>query len=103
MNADTIKKLKAYEKLMLEKRMLENELEALKEELVPELPADKTVETELGVFSIKSKTSWKYSPKVKDAEEKIKTLKQREQQDGTAEPVKGSPYLEYREKGVTGE
>lgn len=97
MNPKLAKSLKAYEELMLKKRAIENELDAMKEELIPQLP-DVPVETEIGVFSVKSRPKWIYSKATRELDKELKGAQEREKQDGTAVAEPGAPFLEYREK-----
>lgn len=96
MNQTTIDRLKEYEKLMLQKRALENELEILKEELVPELPRGKEIATENGVFNISSRDKWTYSIGTQALDKKLKDLQKLEQQSGVATSEQGEPFLVYR-------
>ncbi len=95
MTPETVAKLKQCEKLMIEKREIEEDLDALKEEIVPELSRDAKVETENGVFTLQSRDKWVYSVETRDMEKKLKAIQEREKQDGTAESVPGEPYLVY--------
>lgn len=97
MNQTTIDRLKEYESLMLKKRALENEIDVLKSELLPELPRDKAIETENGTFNVESRMKWTYSESTQEADKDIKATKKSEEQDGTAEGVPGEAFLVYRE------
>jgi hypothetical protein len=96
MKPEVVAELKRYEKLTLEKRAIENELEMIKEELVPQLPADKPIETQDGVFTVEARLSWKYSDATTNQEKVLKDMKTREQQDGTATATPGKSFLVYR-------
>lgn len=71
-------------------RKLEDAKEILRSQILSDLKsidADK-VESELfGTFSITSRTTWKYSPKVNEMEEKLKIAKVREQDREVATPI----------------
>ncbi len=97
MTEDTKKALKRYENLMLEKRGIENELEQIKEEILPDMPRGSKVATADGVFTVESRTKWVYSRETRIAETTLKETKEREQQDGTAKPTDGAPFLVYRQ------
>ena len=97
MEQKTIHKLKLYEEVMLRKRECEAELEALKDDLLREIPHDKEIRTEQGVFSVGSKAKWEYSDKVANLQKEVDELKAREQADGSATKGAGAPYIMYRE------
>jgi hypothetical protein len=97
MNKIIIEKLKEYEHLMIQKRIIEESLETIKQVILPELPADTKIATEDGTFTVERKQSWKFSDETVHAEEELKARKEREKQDGTAVAEPGEPYLVYRQ------
>lgn len=82
------KLLKQYQALREKREGIEAEEALLKAEIVASLKKagiEKT-ETNWGTFTIASRTSYKYSEKVKALEEKVKLAKVKEEQKGTATP-----------------
>lgn len=93
-----IESLKQYEELMLKKRAIENELEALKSELIPKLPRETEIGTETGFFVVACRDKWTYSRETRALKENLKSAEKLEQQNGVAVAEPGEPYLVYREK-----
>lgn len=94
---EVVEKLEAYEQLMLNKRAIENELEMLKDELLPVLPKDADISTKNGTFSIQSRMKWKYSTETQELMKSAKDAEKREQQTGIAEGIPGAPFLVFLE------
>lgn len=84
MSPETIDKLKDYEKLMLQKRGIENELDLLKEEIIPLLDVKQPYATELNIFTVEERNKWTYSGEVLNAENSLEKLKKLEKQNGVA-------------------
>lgn len=101
MNTIIIEKLKEYEHLMIQKRVIEEDLKTIKEVILPELPKDTKIATELGTFTVETKKKWVYSEETLHAVEELKARKEREEQDGTAVATDGDAFLVYREKTVS--
>lgn len=95
---EVVDKLKQYEQLMIDKRGLERDIEILKEAIVPELPVGKTIETEIGTFTVQSRLKWTHSKYVKELKTHLKEIEDAEKQDGTATSEPGEPFLVYTEK-----
>jgi hypothetical protein len=93
-------KIRDYERLMLQKKALENEIDMLKEEIIPGLPADTVIETDNGQITVESRVKWIYSIETQLMDKGLKEAQMREKQDGTAEQEPGKPFLVYREGKV---
>lgn len=80
--------LAEYRALRQKREDLEFQEGVLKEQIVAALHKEGTtkVENDNGTFTIASRTSYKYSDKVKALEEKVKLAKVKEEQKGTATP-----------------
>lgn len=99
LTTETIDNLRLYESKMLEKRQLEAELDALKEQILPHMP-EEPIETDTGVFKLKpGRLKYTYSVPTQELEKGLQARKKREEQDGTATAEAGASFLEYREKG----
>lgn len=96
MNELTKTQLKRIEQLKIEIRERETEIEMLLPEVVPKLSEDTKIETELGTFTIGSRSKWKYSPALTMLEKDVKNRQKDEQMRGIAIEEKGAPYLIYR-------
>lgn len=91
-------KYKQYADIKLQIRFLEERAEELNKEIVADMQDNKVekVETEFGKFTICTKKTWKFSPKVKSLEEKVKLAKIDEQERGIAK-AEESNYLLFKE------
>ena len=85
-----------YRRLDDEGRRIEAELKNIKEEVLKRLEAvgQKWVQSNRGAFSVITKTTYAYSVKVKEAEIKLKALKETEEETGKATP-KESKYVKF--------
>ena len=74
-----------YAEVKAQIKALEGELEAIEADLLPVVEKEGgQVRNDLGLFSMRVNRSWKYSDKVKKAAYKVKDLKAKEEEDGTA-------------------
>lgn len=96
-NEAVVKSLKQYEDLMLKKREIENELEIIKEEVMPHLSTGTKLQTAKGYFTVQTRLKWTYSAETRKLDTQVKDLKKREEQDGTAVAAPGDPFLVYKE------
>ncbi len=80
------KLLNEYASLSLQIKDLEAQRAAIKPELVEQFSTQgiEKMESDIGTFSIVRISSWKYSKKVVEQEEKLKIAKVREQEKGIA-------------------
>ncbi len=90
--------LSEYVVLEAKFKALEDEKRALREKILVNLKENDLtkVDSEYGSFTVCTKTSWKYSEKVKTLEEKVKIAKDKEQKKGIAESST-SEYLLFKE------
>lgn len=91
--------LKKYAEIKEQIKLLEEQAKVLNDAIVDEmLGSDMTKATfEFGTFTICSKKSYTYSPKIKTMEENLKIAKNKEVEQGKAK-VKESKYLLYSNK-----
>lgn len=87
-----------YEKIMNDIKVLEEERDQLKPLLIQHIPEDSVVQTEHGRFSLKRRSTWKYSVQLEDDMFLIKERQAEEKQEGIAKEIPGAPYVEYRAK-----
>lgn len=97
MNTETTRKLKALEHLLIKRRVIDQEIEVLKESLIPEIPKDAKIQTESGTFTVESRPKWVYSPQLTVRKNALDADKKTEEADGTAKRVPGDPFIVYRE------
>lgn len=85
-----------YAALMEQMKLLEDEKETLKTEIISQLGKEGTdkVETDWGKFTIAGRKSWKYSDKVLALSERVKLAKIREEEKGIATSTE-TKYLVY--------
>lgn len=88
--------LRKYQDIRFKREQLEKEENEIKDQVVKymQLEGISKEETTWGTFTIASRTSYKYSDKVKALEEKVKLAKVKEEQKGTATPST-TEYLVY--------
>lgn len=98
MDEKTKSKLKQYEGLKLEQRILERKIKNLQQEIIPCLDPDATIETEDGTITVEHRNTWEYSSELQKEEEKLNNSKRRARAEGTATKIEGELYLVYREK-----
>lgn len=96
MTPELTQKLLRYEECKLAIRELESTLEDLKPELIEAIPVDQEIKALSGTFCLKARPKWKYSIATLELEEELKDAKKREEADGTAEEIPGTPFIEYR-------
>ena len=86
-----------YEEIKIQIKELEAEAKVLEPSIVETLEGlrEGQVRTERGLFYFTNRVTYKYSDKVKDKEAKVKELKKKEEEDGTAEGVE-KQSLSYR-------
>ena len=92
-----------YAELDANIKALEEERVALKPQVIEEIKKSgaEKVESDFGNFTIASKTTFAYSSKVVEAETKLKTLKKKEEADGTAK-AKVTEFLYFRSPSLAG-
>lgn len=85
-----------YSAVMSQIKLLEEERDTLKREIVDTLEKDGTekVETEWGKFTVAHRTSYQYSDKVDKIVERLKIAKIREEEKGIAKATE-TKYLVY--------
>jgi len=98
MNEDQKSKMFRYEEIKLSMKELEAELEELKPILLEIIPVDKELEAKFGSFVLKARPKWEYSLPTQGFEKELKETKKREEADGTAKEIPGTPFVEYRVK-----
>lgn len=83
----TISLFQEYAELKLEEKRIELRINELKGQVIEEMQAEGVDKqpTPLGNFTLSLTKKWKYSGAVKEADEFMKNLKEKEKQDGTAE------------------
>lgn len=96
MNESQTKSLYRYEEIKLSIKELEAELEELKPELLAVIPEGTEIEAKHGSFTLKARPKWEYSEPTQKAEKSLKETKKREEADGTAKEIPGTPFIEYR-------
>ena len=76
-----------YAEVSAQIKKLEAEKKGLSDVCLSKMKEDKqeSFKNELGTFTITKRSYYTYSPKVKDAEDKVKLLKKVEEQQGIAE------------------
>jgi predicted RNase H-like nuclease (RuvC/YqgF family) len=89
-----------YEQLKTEVKTIESEIKDLQPIIIPYIPEGAEIETNDGKFTINRKMAYVYSSRVKTMEEELKEAKKREEQDGTAVPNPGEPFIKYNPKRV---
>ena len=92
--------MRRYENIKLQIKELEADLELVKPtvlEAVSALPEKTEVNMEHGVFSLVSRSTWKYSDAIKSSEESLKEAKKSEERDGTAKQTINN-ILMYKQK-----
>ena len=84
-------------------KALEEEKNALKPQVIEEIKKSgaEKIESDFGNFTIVSKNTYSYSSKVNEAETKLKTLKKKEEADGTAK-AKVTEFLYFRSPSLAG-
>ena len=86
-----------YAELKLQIASLEAQIEELQPLILAEMP-DKPVElTDVGVFSVGSRKTWKYTDATELVREKLKSFEKVEQQTGAARFTE-KPYLLFKPK-----
>ncbi len=78
--------LKKYVSIRAKREAIEKEENAIREEILLEMQKNKLekVESSFGNFTVGSRKTWSYSPKVTNLEEKVKVAKFKEQERGIA-------------------
>lgn len=96
MNKD---KLQLYANLKNQVAALEEQIEALKPEIVGMMIAEdvEKVQTEFGVFNLEKRRTWEFSENVQIAEDNVKDLKAKEKAEGLATYTE-SPTLKFLTK-----
>lgn len=82
-----------YEELKIKEKEIGVQLEELKKIILPAM-GDEPINARSGVFEIKKRTSWKYSPELVNRQEEVKKLEKDEVAKGIATPSV-STYLQY--------
>lgn len=82
-----------YEELKIKEKEIGLRLEELKEVILPAM-GDEPINARSGVFEIKKRTSWKYSPELVNKQGEVKKLEKEEIAKGIATPSV-STYLQY--------
>ena len=86
-----------YASLKLQEKEIEEKLNELKPLILQEFSdagVDK-LETDFGNFTVTNRKTWKYSPKVDEAEKVVDDLKEVEKADGTA-TAEEKPVLYFK-------
>ena len=84
-----MKKSNVYEQLanaIIDLKAQENYVDELRKKCLDDMKIkgfDK-IENEMGLYTVYQTATWKFSQNVKDAEAKLKNLKEKEKEDGTA-------------------
>ena len=88
--------LKAFAKLQGQIKELEGKRDQMKADIVEAMTTEGTTkqETEWGTFTVAARRNYKYSQKVSDLNDKVKLLKIKEEENGTAK-VSITEYLVY--------
>ena len=86
-----------YEELKLTIKSAEEELEALKPQIVELIPEGKEVEGAYGIFNVQSRATWKFSKTHEGKKKELKELEEEEKAKGVA-TAKYSPVLYYTTK-----
>lgn len=75
-----------YALLKQKEKMIQLEIESLGKQLIDYMINEKIdqVSTEFGIFSRATRKIWQFSPKVIEAENRVRFLKNKEMADGTA-------------------
>jgi len=91
--------LKKYADLRAKREALEAEEDELKAEIVKDMQKNKLkkLESEFGVFTVATRTTYKYTGKIKELEEKVKLAKLKEEEQGKAEASE-TTHLRYTPK-----
>jgi len=91
--------LKKYAALRAKREALEAEEAEMKSLIVEDMQKNSLdkIESEFGMFTVCVKTSYKYTDKVKELEEKVKLAKIKEEEQGKAKASETS-YLRYTPK-----
>ena len=74
---------KRYAELQLQQKAIQSELDALKPEILANMPGQQC-KVDGATFSIATRKNWQYSSEVKDLEAKLKDLQKHEQSKGVA-------------------
>lgn len=90
------KLFREYKKLDAKLKQMEEQKQALRDEIVEGLRKEgvEKTETDYGTFTRARRVSYKYTDAVKKLEEKVKLAKVKEEQKGLAEPSE-KEYLVY--------
>lgn len=89
-----------YEELKIEEKRIKTELDELKEIVTSAVPAGEVVNGKQGVFTLKSRDTYIYTPETTQAAEDLKARQKEEVAKGIAE-VKPTYYVEYKQKSAS--
>ena len=87
-----------YAELKIEIAELEAKCDALKPELLEQIPSDSKIDMEYGTFTLSSRKVWKYSDETTDLEDELKAKKKKEEQLGVAEATEGASFIVFKAK-----
>lgn len=87
-----------YAELKMEIAELEAKCDALKPELLEQIPSDSKIDMEYGTFTLSSRKVWRYSDETTELEEEVKAKKKQEEQLGIAEAIAGSSFIVFKAK-----
>ena len=85
-----------YAELKMQIAELEAKCDALKPELLMQIPEDAKIDAGVGVFSLSSRKTWRYSQETTDLEKEVKERKKEEEQTGVAESVDGEMFVVFK-------
>ena len=93
-----LKKFHKLLKLEEEKKRLELEIAAVKEEILPALRSIHEVECDNAKILYQERSNWQYSAKVAELEGQVKARKEYEQSRGIAKPKKSTAYVRIEKR-----
>lgn len=97
MNEELEKTLKHYESVKLQIKELKDVIDGMKPFILENIPEGTSVETDIGKFSIQSKSKWTFSDRLISLANQLEEGQVEEKADGTAKEEKGDPFIVYKQ------